>query len=131
MYSNPSPIVRTNRLAKEYNHKLCFYSVNFPSREELPLEAKGSRIIIETTDPFISVGEEKALWEIHCLVTLPDGSITRTVLGVNTPLRAGQLKIIQIKIDDEGVAHPNDSNVGVSVALDWNKIEYPDTPLGE
>ena len=131
VFTDPSPVVRTSSLNKAYDNKLCYYSVNFPSHEEPVTESKGTRVIIDTADPFVSVDADDAIWEIHCYVTLTDGSVTKTVLGVRKPLRAGQLKIINVKIDDQGVARPTDSHVGVSVTLDWNPIDYSDIPLGD
>ena len=76
-------------------HSVCNYGVCFPSDNE-------------------------GGWEILCYVTLDDGTITETILTVETPLEAGQLKIIKAKLSsDGGVTPATNSEVGASVTLDW------------
>ena len=53
-------------------------------------------------------------------LTNSDGTVTETVLDIDEPLKAGELKIIKGSVDDEGAIRPYDSTVGVSVTLDWN-----------
>ena len=50
---------------------------------------------------------------------MADGTITETLLGIHTPLRAGQLKILRAKALENGAVQPDDPTVGISVALDW------------
>lgn len=108
-----TPIVRADRLSSDPG-SLCFATVNFPSRD---VDAKS---VIETSDPFVSTGSsEGALWRYRVYATMPDGSVTETILGVSSPLRAGQLKIIKVKILPNGSAATSDPAVGVSVTLDW------------
>ena len=116
-YSFPtvSPIFRTDELSITEGNEACFCSVNMPSRE-LPTQ----RLVIETTEPFVTQGGQDALWQYKVYITLPNGKITETILNVNAPLRAGQLKIIKGKVDDMGVVRPTDASVGVSIRLDWN-----------
>lgn len=85
------------------NNLLCFCSVNFPSHN--PDE----------------VGADEPLWQLRVYVTMPDGSITETIIDVKEQLKAGELKIIKGELDDEGAVRPYDSTVGVSVTLDWNE----------
>ena len=92
-----------------------FCSVNFPSQDP------ASRVVIETEDPFVANEEAEKIWEFQVLITNNDGSVTRTVLGIRRPLRAGQLMIIKGFIDDDGSVRPLDSKVGVSVTLNWNE----------
>ena len=92
-----------------------FCSVNFPSQDP------ASRVVIETEDPFVANEEAEKIWEFQVLITNNDGSVTRTVLGIRRPLRAGQLMIIKGFIDDDGSIRPLDSTVGVSVTLNWNE----------
>ena len=92
-----------------------FCSVNFPSQDP------ASRVVIETEDPFVANEEAEKIWEFQVLITNNDGSVTRTVLGIRRPLRAGQLMIIKGFIDDDGSVRPLDSTVGVSVTLNWSE----------
>ncbi len=98
-FAEKDPLVRTKSVATGTD-QLCFCSVNFPSRTK----AEG----------------DKALWEFRVYVTLDDGSVTETVLSVYEPLKPGELKIVKAYLDEDGVAHPTDSKVGVSVTLDWS-----------
>ena len=101
--------------------QVCFCSVNFPSREP-----EATRTVIETEEPFIAQPDEHALWEFRVYVPRPDlsktraaGSITETVLRLNMPLRAGELKIIKGRLNADGHIVPDTPEVGVSVTLDW------------
>ncbi len=120
VFDETPPIVRTNHLSNAFDGKLCFYSVNFPSREPKTTEAKGTRTVIETTEPFVSEPDENTLWEIRAYVTLDDGSITETRLGLREPLRAGQLKIVKGYISDDGSIQTDDHEVSTSVQLNWS-----------
>lgn len=90
------------------NDLLCFCSVNFPSRDAAPASTR-TRAEAGAT-----------LWQFKVYLTKKDGSITETVLDIEEPLKAGDLKIIKGEFDDDGAVRPYDSTVGVSVTLDWN-----------
>ena len=96
----------------------CFAAVTFPS-PDLP-DAKSQ---IETNDPFVSAPADHSLWYYSVYATLPDGSVTETVLGVRLPLRPGQVKLIKAKVVTDGSVVPHvtaDPYVGASVTLQWN-----------
>lgn len=116
----PSPMVETNPVAAEEREgKLAFVAVNFPSRD--PENEPGSRMTIETEDPFISEISDDTIWELHVMATLSDGSVTRSVLGVRRPLRAGQFMVIRASAHHDGSVEPTSPAIaGVSVTLDWN-----------
>ena len=118
-FNGKAPIVRTMRLENpEEDERLAFTSVTFPSRD--PEKSKDTRSVIETEEPFIAQPGEEALWEFQVYVPQPNGSITRTVLNVKTPLRSGQYKIIQCWIGDNGeIIVP--SEVTTSVTFDWHE----------
>lgn len=113
------PIVRAKEVKVEPeedgNAPVCFSCVTFPSR----MEAE-TKVIIETTDPFVGKLSQKALWNYRVYCTLGDGSITESLLGVYQPLHPGQLKVITARVLDTGECVPNDPYVGASVALNWN-----------
>lgn len=60
-------------------------------------------------------------WSVTIFATTSTGSITRTVLTVQRPLRAGDLRILQVTIGNNGAAMTTDVGVGASVTLDWKK----------
>ena len=114
-------MIRTTRLAPDDNGFIGFCSVNFPSREPSASAAlMATRTVIETTEPFIAQPGQEALWEFHVFVPQPDGSVTKTVLGIREPLRAGQLKIVRCKLGEKGAIETSDHSVAVSVTLNWN-----------
>ena len=94
------PLVHARQVDTGMDDALCFSTVNFPSRDQ----ADG----------------DEPLWEYRVYVTLPDGTVTETVLTVSEPLRAGEFKLIVGRLDSDGVVRTQQPNVGVSVTLDWN-----------
>ena len=62
----------------------------------------------------------KSLWQLRAYTPLNNGTITETILDIDSPLRAGTLEIIRVKQLPDGSLEPvENSNVGVSVTLDW------------
>lgn len=111
-----TPFVRADCVSVPERNTLCFSTVNFPSREPASEETK---TVINTDDPFISDRSQGSLWRYYVYAKLPDGTVTETILGVFTPLRAGQYKIIRAKAYPNGSLVPGDPTVGVSVTVDW------------
>jgi hypothetical protein len=75
--------------------------------------------VIETEEPFIANPDEEALWEIRVYVPHENGTKDEYVLGIKEPIRAGQFKIIRVKMGENGKIISEDPLVGVSVTLDW------------
>ena len=94
---NSNTLIRMNDVPLPAStHKVCRYGVCFPS-------------------------SDKGGWEVHCYVTLDDGTITENILTVNTPLQAGQLKIINVKLTGNGIFEVTTPETSVSVTLDWKE----------
>ena len=121
IYPSKSPIVVAEQIqTNTSDNGVAFCAVSFPSPEK-----PTTRTVIETTEPFISASSENSLWEFRVYATTAEGTITESRLYVNTPLRAGQLKIIKAKAKPDGSMGTNDQTVGVSVTLNWNNAgEY-------
>ena len=114
---DPQPsIVRTQRITDAADGLVSFCTVNFPSQDP-----EATRSIIETEEPFIADDASQALWQFLVYVTLPDGSITETRLGLTKPLRAGQLKILRVWLNPDGSVESNQQEVVASVTLDWKE----------
>ena len=111
VYTDNPPLVLAQQL-ETGNDLLCFCTVNFPSRDETTRAA-----------------ENPTLWQFMVYLTEPDGTVTRTVLNISKPLKAGDLKIIKGELDDKGSVRPYDSTVGVSVQLDWSSGSEYESPL--
>lgn len=121
-FKEPLPLIRTKRLEPDESSCVGFVSVNFPSREPStpkPAEARPTRTVIETTEPFIAQPGDEVLWEFRVYLPQPDGTITETILGIKEPLRAGQLKIVKVRVGDSGAIETDAPEVGASVTLDW------------
>ena len=116
VFTDNPPLIIATPVPSESN-LLCFCSVNFPSRDAMPPSAM--RRAKGTT----------SLWQFKVYLTKTDGSITETILDIDEPLKAGDLKIIKGELDDEGAVRPYNSTVGVSVTLNWNNAGNYDTPL--
>lgn len=112
-----TPYIRADRISVPESGTLCFSTVNFPSRE--PKQDPDTKVTIETDDPFVSERSEGSLWRYYVYATLPDGTVTETIVGVFTPLRAGQYKIIRAQVHSNGSLVTSDPTVGLSVVLNW------------
>lgn len=106
VYTDSAPLVVAQPVATD-NDLLCFCSVNFPSRDATPASSRRA-------------AANPTLWQFKVYLTKADGKVTETVLDIQEPLKAGDLKIIKGELDDDGAVRPYDSTVGVSVTLDWN-----------
>ena len=123
IFPQQSPIVRTASITREEEGgHMGFCSVTFPSREPSSEGDSRSttRTVIETEEPFIAQPGQESLWEFRVYVPQPDGSVTETILRIREPLRAGQLKIIKVRLRADGSVDPETpEEVGASVTLDW------------
>ena len=115
-FDHPS-VVRTQQVEvkDDPTSPLCFSAVTFPSREE-----PQSKVVIETEEPFESEAANQALWQVQIYITTEDGSVTQSVLGIRTPLRPGQFKLIRCRVQEDGRVDPEDTTVAVVVHLNWS-----------
>ena len=97
---NP-PLVHAQSVNTGTDDMLCFCTVNFPSRDK----AEG----------------DEPLWQYVVYVTLADGSVTKSVLKMEEPLKAGEIKIVKVHLQTDGSLQPVSAEVGVSVTLDWKQ----------
>ena len=121
IYSDNPPLVIANQVKTkdEDEGEMAFCTVNFPSREPEESEAT-TRVIIETTDPFVAPTAKERLWEFRIYATAHDGSTTESILYIRRPLRAGQLMIIKVKARPDGSVTTGDPTIGINVTLNWN-----------
>lgn len=104
-YDHPS-LVRTERLTDQ-----CYAVVALPSRSET----------VSPIAPLLpEARKETGFWQLRVYVTMPDNSITETILNVDYPLLAGALEIIKVEMHDDGSVVPlQNAHVGATVTLDW------------
>lgn len=108
-WDHPS-LVRTDAVDVAGTDSVAYCGVAFPSRMEAP----------GTIDPE-NPAAKGAIWRVIIQSDLPDGTTTRTVLYMQKALQAGDIRVIRIKVNDDGSVSTSDSNVGASVTLDWKK----------
>ncbi len=120
-----SPLIKADSIHVDGDAESLYVTVQFPSKDPNPK----SKLVIDTTDPFVSENGENVLWEWVVYVTLEDGTITESRIGFIQPLRAGQLRIIRARIGHDGIVVTDDTSVGVSVTLDWNQGGSHEIPL--
>ena len=99
------------------------YAIRFYSRPLEPVEVAFNAALDQIR--YFGADAETML----ASMTLPDGSVTESRLGLIKPLRAGQLKIIRVRIGHDGIVSTDDTSVGVSVTLDWNQAGVHIIPL--
>ncbi len=114
-YFNHTPVFRMDELSLEESGGYCFAAVHFPSRN--PVDTKS---VFDSQDPFVTVDADSPIWQIKVYATLPDNTITETILGVTKALHAGELKVIRVKAKKNGSVVPSDHTVAVNVTLDWS-----------
>ena len=110
--ANP-PLVKASQVNVTDSRDVCFCSVNFPSRDAL-------RTVVEPTDYFDTTESAYSPWQYKVYVTLPDNSVTETVINMNRSLLAGELIILKGHLLFDGSVAVADPTVGVSVTLNWN-----------
>ena len=125
----PGVMVRAEKVEPEeesLEREVCFTTVSFPTRDvmEKPKndeEEQETKVVIETDDFVEPEIDTEPVWELHVMVTLPDNTVTRSVLKVYKSVKAGQLMILKGRLRPDGGTQINDPNVGVSVSLDWKE----------
>lgn len=106
-FSDPSPLVQADQVDVGNNSYLCYCTVTFPSSDQ-------------PNPKLSSAATANTYWQFRVYVKNADGTTTETILNVEEPLPAGQLKVIKAYIDVDGVVRTQSPNVGVSVTVDWN-----------
>jgi len=124
VFAAKPPVIKSTPVPNDCGMQGCYCTVSFPSKEQ-----PKTRVVINTVEPFEAQPGEVSLWQYCCYYTNEDGTLTETIFDIYTPLRAGQLKILKVYIDENGIVRTNDPTVGVSVTLDWNEGGHHDVPL--
>ena len=91
----------------------CYAMLSLPSRDAVSAPG-GAKAKIKAAD--------NSLWQLRVYVPMPDGKITETVLSIPYALQAGKMEIVKIEVQDDGsVIVVGNTDVGVSVKLDWKE----------
>ncbi|MDD5861895.1 MAG: FimB/Mfa2 family fimbrial subunit [Prevotella sp.] len=102
-------LLRTSVSDGPKEHEKIYHALTFPSRD-VASRANGDAARTDGT-----------IWRVIVLATCSDNSVTRSVLSVQRPLKAGDVRVIRISIANNGAVTTSTAGVGASVTLDWNK----------
>ncbi len=92
-------IVRTRRVVDGAGRE-AYYAAHFPS--ELMINGRAS-----------------GAWQMEGVIKMPGEGYVRTVLTVDTPMEADEVRVIKARLKDDGTLVTDAADVGVSVSLDW------------
>lgn len=109
-----NPLVHDFRVTTPPVEREVYYAVTFPSCDTAEQAQSLTRADDET-----GATDEERIWRKYVYVTLPNGSITRTVINVRQPLEAGQVFIIYAYLRADGSVYSPNVEVGTAVTLDW------------
>lgn len=124
-------VFSTEEFSVGYKH--CYAAVHFPSQdgpedeEEYDEDTKGTKATEFEDDD--DDGTEHKLWRWKVYATLDDGTVTLSTLEMRPPVKAGQLKIRNAFVWDEGEVRSNEVDVSINVKLDWKPGLDIDVPL--
>ena len=114
----------TEEFSTGYKH--CYAAVHFPSHDavEEDEEVEDTKATEYDDDDNL----EHKTWRWYVYATLKDGTVTRSTLEMRPAVKAGQLKIRNAFVMDEGQVGSNEIDVSITVKLDWRPgldIEVP------
>ena len=115
-----NPVVTDLRVTHPPVEREVFYSVTFPSCDTAE-QAQSQTRDVGSNDSQTGADDSERIWRKFVYVTLPDGSVTRTVINVRKPLEAGQVMIIYAYMKPDGSVYSPNVEVGTSVQLNWKR----------
>ena len=116
-------VFSTEEFSTGYKH--CFAAVHFPSHDAVDEEDEDDTKATEYDD---DDNLERKTWRWYVYATLDDGTVTRSTLEMRPSVKAGQLKIRNAFVKEDGEVGSNEVDVSVTVKLDWKPgldIEVP------
>ncbi len=119
-------IFSTEEFSTGYKH--CYAAVHFPSHDAEDYD-DDDEPVTKATDYDDDDNIERKTWRWYVFATLDDGSVTRSTLEMRPPVKAGQLKIRNAFVKDDGEVGSNEVDVSVTVKLDWRPGLDIDVPL--
>ena len=119
-----SAIFSTEEFSTGYKH--CYAAVHFPSHDSMGGDEEDDTKATEYDD---DDNLERKTWRWYVYATLADGSVTRSTLEMRPPVKAGQLKIRNAFVKEEGEVGSNEVDVSITVKLDWKPGLDIDVPL--
>lgn len=121
-----NPVVRSTEMpVSSAYHRTCHYLVTFPSSDTKIMAPSATKTMASADNSSRSPQQAESTaggyYKLKAYITLNDGKVTENIITVGTPLKAGQLKVIKMVMNDDGSLSPLSMDVGVSVTLDWKE----------
>lgn len=102
-YTDKAPVVRSADVPIDGSRYVCRYTVNFPSYQTPVARAT------------------REYWRFMAYITLPDGTVTENIISIQSPLLPEHLRVVKMKLKNDGGLEAVTGDVGVSVTLDWKQ----------
>lgn len=102
-YTDKAPVVRSADVPIDGSRYVCRYTVNFPSYRQPVARAT------------------REYWRFMAYITLPDGTVTENIISIQSPLLPEHLRVVKMKLKNDGGLEAVTGDVGVSVTLDWKQ----------
>ena len=98
-----------------------FYSVTFPSCDTAEEAHEMTRADIDSDDVQVGDNDPFRIWRKYVYVRLLNGSVTRTIVNIRKPLKAGQAMILFVDLEEGGAIKAKNPELSTSVTLDWKE----------
>lgn len=69
--------------------------------------------------PSDTVQTANGMWQVRIETYNKDDKRCETILSMPEPLRAGRVKVIRARVDEQGAVRTESTDIGVTVTLDW------------
>lgn len=107
--------------ATSFNIADSTYSYSSTRDELLTYQPTASTLARRTFTGAFLPSQGTQPWRVVILAITSTGSITRTVLTVNEPLKPGDIRVLMATVTSDGAAHTTNASVGASVILNWKR----------
>lgn len=116
-----NPMVNDVHVAQPPMGREVFYSVTFPSCDTAEEAHEMTRADIGDDDVQVGDTDPFRIWRKYVYVRLLNGTVTRTVVNVRKPLKAGQAMILFVDLEGDGSIKAMNPELSTSVTLDWKE----------
>lgn len=113
-----NPQIHDIRLTRPPVYREVYYAVSFPTHDtaEAAHAQRAGGVQQETGSD-----DANRIWRKFVYVTLPDGSVTRTVVNIPKALQAGQVMILYAYMKPDGSIYSPNVQFTTSVQLNWKQ----------
>lgn len=116
-----NPMVNDVHVMQPPMGREVFYSVTFPSCDTAEEAHEMTRADIDSDDVQVGDNDPFRIWRKYVYVRLLNGSVTRTIVNIRKPLKAGQAMILFVDLEEGGAIKAKNPELSTSVTLDWKE----------